>query len=89
MEQRLLHTIRTGLLSDASVERFKSRLARALRKPKADHGRIAKLEAQVANYADTIGKGFRSVALPNGYRLPRLSWSGCGWRLGLWTQRPC
>ena len=40
MEFKLLTTICTELLSDASVERFKSKLVRRLRRANVDTGRI-------------------------------------------------
>jgi len=52
MESRLLSAIKSELLSDTSVEQFKSKLIRTLRKPKADHAHITKLETEVRNYTD-------------------------------------
>jgi hypothetical protein len=63
MESKLLIGIKTTLLSKASVEAFKGKIMRALRKPGTDVNRIPKLENEVANYVDTIGQGLRSAAL--------------------------
>jgi site-specific DNA recombinase len=63
LESKLLIGIKTTLLSNKSVEAFKGKMLRVLRKPGADVNRIPKLEREVANYVDTIGQGLRSAAL--------------------------
>ena len=55
--------IKTTLLSDQSVDAFKGKIMRALRKPGTDANRIPKLEREVGNYADAFGQGMRSAAL--------------------------
>jgi site-specific DNA recombinase len=63
MEFKLLTAIRNGLLSDASVERFKAKVLRRLRQPAGDSRRVGKLEKELANIVDTIAQGIRSSAL--------------------------
>jgi site-specific DNA recombinase len=63
VESKLLAGIRTTLLSDQSIERFKGKLIRSLRKPCPDANRIPMLGLEVSNYADAIGHGIRSAAL--------------------------
>jgi hypothetical protein len=63
LESRLLTGIKTTLLSNRSVEAFKAKIMRALRRPGTDVNRIPKLENEIANYVDTIGQGLRSAAL--------------------------
>jgi hypothetical protein len=63
MESRLLAAIRTELLSDASIERFKAKLARRLRRPPSDAARMRKLEGELASITDLLAQGVRSTAL--------------------------
>lgn len=65
LEDRLLAGIRGDLLSDASVERFKRALRRALTQRPADPSaaRRKELQARVANIADAIGQGLLSQTL--------------------------
>lgn len=63
MENRLLGAIRTELLSDASIERFKAKLMRRLRRPASDGARVRKLEGELANITDVLAQGVRSAAL--------------------------
>jgi chromatin segregation and condensation protein Rec8/ScpA/Scc1 (kleisin family) len=55
--------IRTQLLSDESIERFKSKLIRRLRRPAADGARVRKLEAELSNITGVLAQGIRSAAL--------------------------
>ena len=55
--------IRTELLSDASVERFKAKLLKRLHRASVDTGRIRKLEGEGANMVESIAQGMRSAAL--------------------------
>src|ERR1700686_1672315 len=55
--------IRTQLLSDESIERFKTKLIRRLRRPGADGARVRKLEAELSNITDVLAQGIRSAAL--------------------------
>jgi chromatin segregation and condensation protein Rec8/ScpA/Scc1 (kleisin family) len=66
MEDRLLAAIRTQLLSDESIERFKAKLIRRLRRPAGHGARVRKLEAEVACIVETIAQGMRSPALLEG-----------------------
>jgi hypothetical protein len=63
MEDRLLAAIKLELLSDASIERFKAKLLRRLRRPAVDAARVKNLETEVANITDVIAKGIHSPAL--------------------------
>jgi site-specific DNA recombinase len=63
MEDRLTTAIRTDLLSEASVERFKAKVRRRLLRPAVDAARVRKLEAEVANITDVLATGIRSPAL--------------------------
>lgn len=65
LEDRLLAGIRSELLTDESVERFKRSLRRALARRPADPAatRRKELQARVANLADAIGQGLLSQTL--------------------------
>jgi site-specific DNA recombinase len=65
LEDRLLAGIRTELLSDESVERFKRSIRRALAHRPSDPAatRRKELQARVAHLADAIGQGLLSQAL--------------------------
>jgi hypothetical protein len=63
MQDRLLTAIKLQLLADASIERFKGKLLRSLRRPAVDAARVKNLEAEVANITDVIAKGIHSSAL--------------------------
>jgi site-specific DNA recombinase len=63
LESKLLTGIKSTLLSDQSVEAFKGKMVRALRRPGSDANRMPKLESEIANYADAIGQRIRSAAL--------------------------
>ena len=63
LEDRLMVKIKNDLLRPEVVEEYRSRLARALRRPDPAHGRHQALEREVQNIASAIGSGLLSPAL--------------------------
>ena len=63
MQDKLLAAIRNEPLSGATIERFKVKLLRRLRRPAGDAARVKKLESEVANIVETLAQGIRSAAL--------------------------
>jgi site-specific DNA recombinase len=63
MEERLTAAIRTELLSDESVRRFRQKFWKAMQKPAVDQTRIQKLEGELANLTDVLASGVRSAAV--------------------------
>jgi site-specific DNA recombinase len=63
LEDKLLTAIKQDLLSDASIEAFKTKIRRALLKPSTNGPRIAALEVEISNLTDAIATGLRSSSV--------------------------
>ena len=63
LEDRLLPAIRSALLSDENVEKFKRQIAAGLRQPDPDSGRRAKLDSEIDQLVDVLAQGIRSQAV--------------------------
>lgn len=70
--------IKTTLLSKASVEAFKGKIMRALRKPGTDVNRIPKLENEVATMSIPSARAYAPLRCWSGYGRRKRNWSACG-----------
>jgi site-specific DNA recombinase len=63
LENRLLSAIRTALLTDDNIEKFKRQIVAGLKRPDPDSGHRAKLDAEIEQLVGALAQGIRSRAV--------------------------